>query len=61
MAKAMVDIRIDTDGLRAMDYCGLAGRPLMVLDVPMDLVETDNLSEEFLGKIRDQEVQIYER
>jgi len=56
-----VDIRIDANGLGAMDYCGLAGRLMMVLDIPMDLVETDNLSDEFLSSIREQEVLIFER
>jgi len=56
-----LDIRIDADGLGAMDYCGLAGRLMIALDIPMDLVETDRLSEEFLYRIRDQEVLIYER
>jgi len=59
--KSDVDIRIDADGLGAMDYCGLAGRLLIALDVPMDLIETTRLSEEFLGRIKEQEVLIFER
>jgi predicted nucleotidyltransferase len=60
-SRSDLDIRIEADGLRAMDYCGLAGRLMMALDIPMDLIETNNLSEEFLDRIRGQEVLIFER
>lgn len=59
--KSDIDIRIDASDLKAIDYCGLAGRLMMVLDISMDLVESDRLSEEFLNTIRKQEVLIYER
>jgi len=60
-AKSDVDIRIDADNLRNMDLCALMVRLERTLGVPVDVIPTDSIPAEYLSKIREHEVLIYER
>ncbi|MDR1404807.1 MAG: nucleotidyltransferase domain-containing protein [Candidatus Methanoplasma sp.] len=60
-ARSDVDVRIDADRLENMDLCALMVRLERALGMPVDIIPTDSIPEEYLCKVREHEVLIYER
>ncbi len=59
--KSDLDIRIDADNIRTLDLCGLMVKMELALNMPVDLIPTDSMSNEFLDSIREYEMIIYKR
>lgn len=59
--KSDVDVRIDADKLPNMDLCALMVRLERTLGMPVDVIPTDSIPEEYLNAIMEHEVLIYER
>ena len=56
-----IDLRIDIGDIHGLQFAYLLGDLVDALKVPVDLISTTGMDQEFLDTIRSEEVLLYER